>query len=163
MTHNLLIALHAAAAVISFIVGVIILLPPAAWRSSSNLDFLSKLFLGTLALMLVLLIGVIVVDWLGLDNIQRLIFSGLTALGVFMVWRAIQADYLLTNRPAGWQPKYTAHIGFDLISLFEGFIIISSIDLGAPVWLVVILALFGVLTGRWLVHLADSRFVRLPH
>jgi hypothetical protein len=157
MIHNTLIAIHAAGGIISFIIGVLILFPLGGGRI--NLRFLSMLFLGALVLMLIFLITVVVTDWPSLDNVQRAIFGGLNILGLYMIWRAFQAYQLLLTQPSGWEPKYTGHIGFNLISLFEGFVIISAIDLGAPGWLVGLLAVLGVVIGRWVVHLASSRFV----
>jgi hypothetical protein len=160
MSHNLLIFLHAAAAVISFGLGITLLLPLTKWRS--NLSFLSKLFIGSLALMLLFLVTVVITDWTSLDTMERVIFSGLNLLGLFMVWRAFQAYQLLETTPRSWQSKYTEHIGFDLISLFEGFVIVGALDLGAPGWLVGLLAALGFVIGRWLVHLAESRFANFP-
>ena len=44
-----------------------------------------------------------------------------------------------------------------LISLFEGFIIVSGLNSGLPGWLVAILAILGVLLGRWLIRFAQRR------
>ena len=156
MIHNTLIVIHAAGGIISFIIGVLILFPLAGGRV--NLRYLSMLFLGTLVLMLIFLILVVVTDWPELDNLQRAIFGGLNILGLYMVWRAFQAYQLLSIQPEGWQLKYTGHIGFNLISLFEGFVIVSAIDLGTPGWLVGLMAVLGVLLGNWVVHMASSRF-----
>jgi hypothetical protein len=38
--------------------------------------------------------------------------------------------------------------GFTLISLFDGFVIVSAIDLGSPIWLVVAIGVLGILVGR---------------
>src|SRR6266508_3789698 len=153
MIHNTLIVIHAAGGVISFIIGVLIL---AGGRV--NLRNLSMFFLGTLTFMLIFLILVVVTNWLELDNLQRAIFGGLNILGLYMVWRAFQAYQLLSIQPEEWQLKYTGHIGFNLISLFEGFVIVSAIDLGTPGWLVGLMAVLGVLLGNWVVHMASSRF-----
>jgi len=154
--HNTLIVIHAAGGIISFIIGVLILFPLGGGRI--NLRSLSMLFLGVLVLMLIFLILVVITDWPSLDNVQRAIFGGLNILGLYMVWRAFQAYQLLSRQTKDWQVNYTGHIGFNLISLFEGFVIISAIDLGAPGWLVGVLAVLGVVIGRWVVHLASSRF-----
>jgi len=51
-----------------------------------------------------------------------------------------------------WWTIYIDHIGFTLISLFEGFIIVSGIDLGAPGWLTAIVAVLGVVVGSRVLH-----------
>jgi hypothetical protein len=49
------------------------------------------------------------------------------------------------------------HIGFTLISLFEGFIIVGGLDLGIPGWLVAIVAVLGLFAGRGLIGSAKQR------
>ena len=50
---------------------------------------------------------------------------------------------------------YVHDVGFTLITLFEGFVIVGAIDLGAPVWVVVALAVLGVAAGRMVVDRVD--------
>ena len=47
--------------------------------------------------------------------------------------------------------------GFTLIALFEGFIIVTVIDLGGPGWLVGLVAILGVLVGRWAIGVAERQ------
>ena len=47
--------------------------------------------------------------------------------------------------------------GFTLISLFEGFIIVSGLNSGLPGWLVALVAIIGVLLGRWSIGVAQQR------
>jgi len=42
---------------------------------------------------------------------------------------------------------YIGHVGFTLISLFVGFLIVGAIDLDAPGWLVGLVAVGGVVGG----------------
>ena len=55
---------------------------------------------------------------------------------------------------------YVDHVGFTLISLFDGFVIVSAIDLKAPGWLVGALAVLGVVVGIRTVNAVKSK---LPH
>jgi hypothetical protein len=48
------------------------------------------------------------------------------------------------------------HVGFNMISLFAGFVIVAAIDLGAPGWLVVAIALLGIAGGIWGVDVVKS-------
>jgi hypothetical protein len=48
------------------------------------------------------------------------------------------------------------HVGLTLIALWEGFVIVLAIDLGAPGWLVV-LAVLGVVLGNRALHWAEAR------
>ena len=74
-----------------------------------------------------------------------------------MLYRARSASRLLQVQPNAWKHDYIEHIGFTLISLFEGFIIVSGLNSGLPGWLVAILAILGVLLGRWLIRFAQRR------
>jgi hypothetical protein len=141
MVHNTLIALHAGAGVVCFAAGVssLRLRTTASWRFGT--------YLAALLALLLFMAGAIAVDWAGLDATARLIYLGLAALGLYMVWRATRAGRRLRHRDGDWRGRYLDDVGFTLISLFDGFVIVAAIDLGAPVWLVVILAVLGVVGG----------------
>jgi hypothetical protein len=141
LLHNAFIALHATAGVICFAAGVLCLglSSPIRWRVSA--------YLGSLAALLVFLVAAVAVTWSGLDLGTRLIYSGLFVLGLFMLWRALRARTRLTHRAAGWRPRYLDDVGFTLISLFDGFVIVLAIDLKAPGWLVAVIAVAGVAAG----------------
>jgi hypothetical protein len=141
MLHDVFIALHAVAAVVCFVAGVFSLGLPGP-RSGRF-----RLYLGSLLAMLVFVALAIVVHWTRLDTTARLVFLGLLVLGLYMVWRAVDAGARLRRQGTGWRARYVDDIGFTLISLFDGFVIVSAIDLGAPVWLVLLIAVAGVAVG----------------
>jgi hypothetical protein len=141
MLHSVLIGLHAAAGVICFAAGLLCipLRAPGSWRF--------RVYAGSLLAMLGFVIGSIAYSWVGLSVTTRLIFTCLAGLGLYMVWRASRAYLRLRRQAAGWQPKYLDDIGFTLISLLDGFVIVGAIDLGMPVWPVVLAAVTGVVIG----------------
>ena len=145
MLHTTLIVLHAGAGVVCFAAGVasLGLRTAASWRFRAYFT----LYFGALFALLVFMAGAIAVDWAGLDATARLIYLGLAALGLYMIWRAAHAGDRLRRRDGDWRPRYLDDIGFTLISLFDGFVIVAAIDLGAPVWLVVLLGVVGVVGG----------------
>jgi hypothetical protein len=153
MLHSVLIVLHAAAGVLCFAAGLLCipLRAVGSWRF--------RIYAGSLVAMLGFVIGSIAYSWVDLDVATRLIFTGLVALGVYMVWRASRAYVRLTRQDLGWQPKYLDDIGFTLISLFDGFVIVGAIDLGMPVWLVVLAAVTGVAIGIKAVNRVKTRLV----
>ncbi len=51
------------------------------------------------------------------------------------------------------QARLIDHVGFILISLFDGFAIISAIDLKAPGWLVAVIAVGAVAIGIYAINL----------
>jgi hypothetical protein len=143
MVHDVLIGLHAASGVACFAAGILALAQdrPGSWRYPT--------YLGGLVALVVFMVGAIAVDWSGLDPGGRGVYLGLAALGLFMLWRGGHAGRRLHGRRTGWRPRYLDDIGFTLISLFDGFAIVAAIDLGAPVWLIVAIAVLGVLAGVW--------------
>ncbi len=153
--HNILIAIHAFGGIVCFITGCIVLVPPVQQRASYRKLF--NLFLGSLALMLLPLFLVIAIDWLQLDATRRVVFAALGALGLYMALRAVQARQALQAQPEGWRLKYIGHVGFNLISLFAGFVIVAAIDLGAPGWMVVVIALLSIAVGIWGVNIVKSK------
>ncbi len=97
--------------------------------------------------LLLFMIGAVVAHWTELSATERFVFSGLTGLGLYMVWRAREALATWHGAAPGWKSPFIDHIGFTLISLFDGFVIVSAIDLHAPGWLVAIVAVLGVVVG----------------
>jgi hypothetical protein len=154
MLHSILIALHAAAGVACLAAGLLCLLPlraPGSWRF--------RVYGGSLLAMLGFVAGSIAVSWAGLDVTTRLIYTGLGGLGLHMLWRAGRARARLRRQEPGWQPRYLDDVGFTLISLFDGFVIVGAIDLGLPVWLVVLAAVGGVAAGIQAMKRAKRRLV----
>jgi hypothetical protein len=107
--------------------------------------------------MVILLAGAILVSWKNYSTLERVIFPGLFVLGIYMLYRARNANLLRKTRQNEWTQDYIEHIGFTLISLFEGFIIVSGLNSGVPGWLVALLAILGVLAGRWMIGFAQRR------
>jgi sorbitol-specific phosphotransferase system component IIBC len=61
-----------------------------------------------------------------------------------------------------WWPTYIDHVGFTLISLFEGFTIVSGINVDAPGWLIAMVAVWGVIVGGRVLHGLQSPSGHLP-
>jgi uncharacterized membrane protein YqjE len=158
LMHNILIAIHAFGGILAFITGAIVLLPSV--HLQANRRWIFNLFLVSIAILLIPLYLVISIDWPQLGFIQQAAFLGLGVLGLYMAWRSFQARKSLQEQFEGWQPKYMDHIGFNLISLFEGFIIVAVIDLGAPDWLVGVIAILGLVGGIWSVNKVKSRMLQ---
>jgi hypothetical protein len=149
--HNVLIMLHAATAAISFFTGCFLIF---SLRQTSN-QRLFSLYLWSLVGMLILLIGAMLVYWNSYSDTERIVFLILLGLGMFMLYRAQNASRLLKARENDWKLGYIEHIGFTLISLFEGFVIVTVLNAGSPGWLVAVLAILGVLVGRWAIGLTQ--------
>lgn len=138
MVHSLLIALHAAAAVVALLAGCV-----AVWRR-----WPFSIYLWSLTACILLLAAAIAVDWSGLDTASRALFTAFVALGAYMIWRAAQARRLLLASPAERSPRYLDHLGFTLVALLDAFIVILVLDLGAPGWTVAAIGVLGAAAGH---------------
>jgi hypothetical protein len=154
MTHTVMIVLHAVAGLVAFVAGYMVVTPPSDEQRARRL---LGVYLAALGLMIAFMLGAMVVHWQQLGIGQQLIFGGLFLLGLYMGWRALSARRLLQQRSEGWRLPYMEHVGFTLIALWEGFVIVLAIDLGAPGWLVVVLAVLGVVLGNRALHRAEAR------
>lgn len=152
MLHSTLIAAHAASGIVAFVFGLVILRPPRL----RGVPTMFYLYLATLWLMVLFLI-VVGIDWMNLDLVSRSVFGALTLLALYTGWRGWRALQNLQSRTTNWKGNYIDNVGFTLIALFDGFVIIGALDLGAPIWLVVIIGVLGVLVGRLGVHRTKER------
>jgi hypothetical protein len=145
--HTLAIVAHALSATGAFIVGIVLIFQRNTLRQLQ----LGVAFLVLLLLLEVFLVIAILSHVTSLPTMTQLIFGGLAILGVYMIWRAVQA-LLVLREPHPNQGAVIDHIGFNLISLFDGFAIISAIDLQAPGWLVAVIAVGAVALGIYAIN-----------
>lgn len=144
MLHSILILAHAACGLTALAVGIVVLRPPAA-----GLSPLFRVYIGALWLMVVCLIVVVALDWLTLDIGSQALFGALTLLALYVGWRGWSALQRLRRPAEDWRAGYIDDVGFTVIALFDGFVVISARDLGASLWLVLVIAVVGVLAGRY--------------
>ena len=156
MTHNLLIIGHALAGVVSFAAGglSLSLTTTRTWRFHT--------YLVSLVAMVVLMVGAVAWDWRDIESATKAIYLVLVGLGLIMVVRAFGAAARIRRRDGNWQSRYIDGVGFTLISLFEGFIIVAAIDLDAQPWLVVLIAVAGVVGGVWAKNRAKHHIIGRP-
>jgi hypothetical protein len=148
--HNVLIILHTITATISFFAGSLLIFSP---KYATN-ETLFNLYLWPLIGMGLLLAGALFVNWENYSDTERVIFPGLLGLAFFMIFRGWGASLVLHTQQKKWKLGYIEHIGFTLISLFEGFVIVSGLNAGLPGWLVGVIAFLGLLGGRWVIAYA---------
>lgn len=142
----LFIILHAVSGVTCFMSGLLLLSPK---RSRQDRKLLS-VFLASLTGLIVFLVAALLVHWPTLTLIPRIIYIGLFGLSLYMMYRALKARQKLLGRTLSFD--YVDDIGFPLIALFNGFIIVALIDLRAPIWLVIIGAVVAAIVGGQLVE-----------
>lgn len=147
----LMITLHTVAATVCFGSGVYALSPARA----RQLRWLLPVFLWSLVGMTLFVIGAIAAHWSGLEGLVRVIFVGLVGLAFYMVYRGWRASVSFRGNTTD-PGRYMDDIGFVLISLFNGFVIVAAMDLGAPGWAVGIGAVLAAVIGIRLIHRAKS-------
>ena len=141
--HTFAIVVHATSAIAAFIIGIVFIFQSNTLRQLQ----LGRAIVVLLMLMAVFLVIAILSHVTSLPTITQLIFGGLVILVVYMIWRALQAVTVLTKQQQEDQLKVIDHVGFVLISLFDGFAIVSALDLQAPGWLVAVVAVGAVGVG----------------
>lgn len=143
MTHTVLITLHALSGATCFGFGLLALRRGQTRRRQTLAVYFAAL------LAMVGFVGVAVaLTWSGLGTATRLIYAVLGGLAAVMVGRAVAA-WRGAQQPS---VAFVGHVGFTLVSLFEAFVIVSALDLGAPTWLVVVGAVLGAVTGHLLIR-----------
>jgi hypothetical protein len=164
--HDFLIGVHAAAGVAAFAAGVAVVrravrgrgwTPGRRWPAA---PVVITVYLAGMAVLAATAVAVIAVDWTGLDTPQQLVFAGLAVLAGVMVGAASRAAWLARRQSPGWPPRCVGAVGFTLIALFDGFVIVALLDLGAPTWLVAVAAVVAVLAGRRAVGGAERAAAR---
>ncbi len=140
--HPVLIYGHAVGGLVAFGLGCLVLRPRKA-------DAVFHAYFVALWAMVLLLVAVVGVDWRELPPVSRLTYSGLTLLAFYTGFRGVQARRLLRHQTVGWKGDYIAHVGFTLISLFDGFVIVGALDMNAPSWLVGAVGVLGVSTVNY--------------
>lgn len=148
--HDLLISVHAIAAGLCFLAGSVVLYS-RAYRFDRGLF---RFYLWSLGGMVVFLALAMFTVWPVYSGTNKVVFTGLLGLGIYMFYRGFSARTLLKTRADGWSEAFVHHIGFTLIALFEGFVVVSALNAQAPLWLVGAIAVAGIVAGRRVVDTA---------
>jgi hypothetical protein len=154
----LMIVLHTAAALGAFAVGVAAIDP----RRTASYQWMLPALVGLLVAMTVFMIGAMAAHWSDLPSASQIAFVALVGLALYMVYRARHAAALADHEPRGSESRHVDDLGFILIALFDGFVIVAAIDLGVPVGIVIPLALAAVLVGHGALQRYKGRVATPP-
>ena len=146
MLHKILIYIHAAGGIIAFLAGCIVL-NPAVIRK--KIPF--RIYFLALCVMILFLLAAVINDWGLLPVILRIVYTGLSLLAIYMGFRSYMAGKTISRNAKENRGDFIDHIGFTLISLFDGFVIVGAIDLNMAGWVVAIIGAGGILLGRGLI------------
>jgi hypothetical protein len=147
MSHTLLIALHALAGTVAPLAGCV------AHRGRA----LFATYLWSLTATVVFLGAAVAEEWARLDGLSRALFGAFAVLGLVMLWLAFDARRLPTRSPG-----YVDRVGFTLVGLFDAFIVITVLNLGAPVALVVGSGVLVAIGGHFVLRGAKARISAQP-
>jgi hypothetical protein len=147
MWHDTFIAVHAVAGTLALAAGVAVV----GWRTLFGVYFWS------LIVMAVTLVGGVATGWPSEPVGTNVVFSALIVLAAFMVLQGVQARSVWRAVPGRTSARLLDPVGFTLISLFDGFVIVAVLTRGGPVWLAVAAGVLGVVVGRAAMHRATAR------
>jgi hypothetical protein len=147
MLQAVLISLHAASGLVAFAAGCLAL---------RRRPFF-PVYLGALASLLGFLVLAVASDWPQLDQAARILFTAFIAFGGLMAWQAVEARRLLPAPHARPTAAYLDHLGFTLVALFDGFVVIVAIDLGAAAGLAAAVGGLGAVAGHVALRAVKAR------
>jgi hypothetical protein len=147
MWHDALIAVHAGAGTLALATGVVVV----------TRRTLFWCYFWSLSVMAVTLVGAVVTGWRERPAGANAVFSALVVLAAFMVVRGVQALRLWRAAPGRSSARLVDLVGFTLISLFDGFVIVAALTRGGPPWLGVAAGILGVVAGRAALHRVSAR------
>lgn len=124
-----LMLVHTVPGVIGLVAGLYALRAP---RDGDDHHWWRRLYTACVALLLAGLVALLAYDWPELDGTARLVFSGLTVLGVVIAVRLALAHRSVTGQEPGWRDRYLDHVVFTYISLWVGFLIVPAINSPLP-------------------------------
>ena len=152
--HTALIYGHALGGLVAFLLGCFVL------RPTLKESALFRAYLVALWAMVLLLVAALGVTWGELPGASRSAYSALGLLALYTGVRGAQARRLLRNRTPGWRGVYVGHVGFTLISLFDGFVVVGALDLNAQGWVVGVVGVLGVVVGISVINYVKARTAR---
>lgn len=147
MWHAVLIALHAVTGTVAFVAGLV------AHRRRALFDA----YLWSLVATVVFLVTAVAEEWGRLGGGARVLFTAFGVLGVVMVWLAVAA-----RRVPVLSAAYLDRVGFTLIALFDAFLVVTVLNLGAPVWLVVASGVAAGVAGHFVLRAVKERAAPAP-
>ena len=150
MDDTVFVTVHAAAATVAFGAG---LLAVPGGRFAS-------VYRAALVVAVVALVPAVLVDWQTTAPALRAVFGGLLVLAFVMVVRSVLAVRRRPSPGAAPSAPYLDHLGFTLISLADGFAVVTVFRAGAPPWLVVVIAVGVAVGGHVALQATKRRLVR---
>ena len=152
MLHGALIGVHAAAGAAALVAGAVALphgrLFPLYWWS--------------LLVMQVALVLALAAGWPATPPPARGAFAALAVLGAVMCLRARAAGRDRPTPTTGPSPGYLSHVGFTLVGLTDAFLVVTVLNAGAPVLVVVATGVGVAVAGHLVLTRVEHRLAAAP-
>ncbi|MCP2256037.1 hypothetical protein LY13_004820 [Prauserella aidingensis] len=142
--HTVVVLVHAAAAVAALGLGIAALRFPPLLRAHT----------ATIVIMTAALPVAIALRWAERAPATTAIFSGLAVLGAVMIVRAVLAE---RSARLGRRRDVLSHVGFNVIALVTGFLILPAMRSGLGPFAVVATAVLVPVVGSTTLHLLRRR------
>lgn len=147
MWHAIFIALHAIAATVALLAGIVAVPAGRFFR----------LYLAALISMAVALAAAVVIALPTLSIATTIIYLALLALAGVMLVRAWLARRLVPTATGVTTARYIGHVGFTLVALTDGFVIVALLRSDFPIWLLIVGAVAIVVIGHFALRVAKFR------
>jgi hypothetical protein len=137
--RDIFIAVHSVAGVVAFGLAYSLLLPRnEAVASRPSTRRAAAALVMAMSIVVVSLAGAIIVDWADLAAAARVAFPALAVLGIVMTARAERARRISAERPVRIR-QLVQEVGFVLVGLVDGLLVVFALELGAPTVVLVVL------------------------
>jgi hypothetical protein len=128
-------------------------------RRGRALVSVGRMHVGALVVLIISLAMAVIVDWPTLDTGAKV---GFTALGVLAAFMTIRAERARRNRrkTAADLAKFVGDVGFTVVGLVDGFIVVFALELSAPVPALVALGAGIAVTGHVIISRATNQILQ---
>ncbi len=155
-----LLTLHAGGAALALVVGVGMLHAVARQRHPAGFGW----YYAGVLVTAVALVPVVRLDWPALTTSTRVAFGALCVLGVVLVVEAERARRSLATGASRLSParsgRFVDSVGFTVIALLDAFAVVTALGLGAPGWVIAVVAVLVVVTASPVVTVTRQHATR---
>ena len=149
MWRSIFVGLHAVAGLVALVLGVVALVRHGR---------LITAYLIALAAMTVMLTAAIVAEWNELETVSRIVFVAFAGLAGVMVGRGWAARRIVGRGPSA---AYVEHLGFTLVALVDGFLVIAVLDLSGSTVAAVLTGVAVAVAGHFVLGAVRRSVLRV--
>lgn len=148
--YTILLVLLTIAATISLLAGFVIVTYIRRWYY----DWLFNTYLWALIAMAITLVATTAWGWGHLTLTSQIIHVALSVVSLYAVYRGFVARHKHLYRYTGWRLDLIDDVGFTLVFLLTGFLVLVAVNLHLPIWAIIPLCIIGIVSGwQWLLYI----------